>query len=613
MALNVQPGANATPDTRSYPLVNDFSIVAATVNGSGSQTANATIIRALFKMGIPVNGKNLFPSNISGLPTWYNIRVNKDGYIARRDDYEVLVAMNPATQAEDIQKLASGGLCLYPQEWKVRENRDDVTFIGLPVAKIAKESGADASLRDYVANMVYVGALAELIGIEMAEIERAISFHFKGKAKPIQLNMWVVNEGAKFVRENHKPSDKFKVERMGDSGKKFLIEGNAAAGLGSVFGGVQVVAWYPITPSTSMVDSIRDYQHLRTDKATGETTLAVLQAEDELASIGAVVGAGWAGARSLTSTSGPGISLMSEFAGLSFFAEIPAVIWDIQRMGPSTGLPTRVSQGDLISAYYLSHGDTRHIVLLPANMSECFDFGIAALDLAEQFQTLVLVLSDLDLGMNLWMTEPFNYPEQPLNRGKVLDKEKLEAHIAQFGSFARYKDLDGDGVGYRTLPGTDHPLAAYFSRGTGHTDKATYSERPEDWEKNLARIFKKHDTARQYVPKPVIQKTEGATVGIIGFGSSDPGIVEARDVLAARGLKTDYMRIRALPFNEQLREFVESHDHVYVVDNNFDGQMAILARTELPDLADKIISVAKCDGLPLTARWISGAILEQEG
>ncbi len=613
MALNVQPGANATPDTRSYPLVNDFSIVAATVNGSGSQTANATIIRALFKMGIPVNGKNLFPSNISGLPTWYNIRVNKDGYTARRDDYEVLVAMNPATQAEDIQKLASGGLCLYPQEWKVRENRDDVTFIGLPIAKIAKESGADASLRDYVANMVYVGALAELIGIEMSEIERAISFHFKGKAKPIQLNMWVVNEGAKFVRENHKPSDKFKVERMGDSGKKFLIEGNAAAGLGSIFGGVQVVAWYPITPSTSMVDSIRDYQHLRTDKATGETTLAVLQAEDELASIGAVVGAGWAGARALTSTSGPGISLMSEFAGLSFFAEIPAVIWDIQRMGPSTGLPTRVSQGDLISAYYLSHGDTRHIVLLPANMSECFDFGIAALDLAEQFQTLVLVLSDLDLGMNLWMTEPFNYPEQPLNRGKVLDKEKLEGHIAQFGSFARYKDLDGDGVGYRTLPGTDHPLAAYFSRGTGHTDKATYSERPEDWEKNLARIFKKHDTARQYVPKPVLHKTEGATVGIVGFGSSDPGIVEARDVLAARGLKTDYMRIRALPFNEQLREFVESHDHVYVIDNNFDGQMAILARTELPDLADKIISVAKCDGLPLTARWISGAILEQEG
>jgi 2-oxoglutarate/2-oxoacid ferredoxin oxidoreductase subunit alpha len=304
---------------------------------------------------------------------------------------------------------------------------------------------------------------------------------------------------------------------------------------------------------------------------------------------------------------------MSEFAGLSFFAEIPAVIWDIQRMGPSTGLPTRVSQGDLLSAYYLSHGDTRHIVLLPANMTECFDFGIAALDLAEQFQTLVLVLSDLDLGMNLWMTEPFKYPEQPLNRGKVLDKAKLEAHIAQFGSFARYKDLDGDGVGYRTLPGTDHPLAAYFSRGTGHTDKATYSERPEDWEKNLARIYKKHDSARQAVPAPILHKTEGASVGIIAYGSSDPGVVEARDILAARGLKTDYLRIRALPFNEQLREFVESHDHVYVVDNNFDGQMAILARTELPDLADKIVSVAKCDGLPLTARWISGAILEQEG
>ncbi len=609
MTLNFQPGANTAPQMSNHPLVNDFTITAATVNGSGSQTANNTIIRALFKMGIPVNGKNLFPSNISGLPTWYTIRVNKDGYIARREDYEVLVAMNTATQGDDILRLASGGLCLYPQEWKIREQREDISYFGMPVSAIAKASGADASLRDYVANMVYVGALSELIGLDMQEIENAIKFHFKGKAKPIALNMGVVQAGAKHMQDNYAPSDKFRVERMSATTGKVLIEGNEAAGLGSIFGGVQVVAWYPITPSTSMVDAIRDYQELRTDAATGETTLAVLQAEDELAAIGAVIGAGWTGARALTSTSGPGISLMSEFAGLSFFAEIPAVIWDIQRMGPSTGLPTRVSQGDLISAYFLSHGDTRHIVLLPGNMKECFDFGIAALDLAEQFQTLVLVLSDLDLGMNLWMTDPFDYPEQPLQRGKVLTAEDLE----RMGGFARYRDVDGDGVGYRTLPGTDHPLAAYFTRGTGHTDKATYSERPDDWEKNLARIFHKHDTARKFVPAPILQTTEGATIGVITYGSNDPGVTEARDLLAEKGLKADYLRIRALPFNEQLRQFVEAHDHTYVVDNNFDGQMARLIQMELPDLATKILSVAKCDGLPLTARWISGAILEQEG
>jgi len=609
MTLNFQPGASTAPQMSNHPLVNDFTITAATVNGSGSQTANNTIIRALFKMGIPVNGKNLFPSNISGLPTWYTIRVNKDGYVARREDYEVLVAMNTATQADDILRLASGGLCLYPQEWKIREQREDISYFGMPVSAIAKASGADASLRDYVANMVYVGALSELIGLDMGEIENAIKYHFKGKAKPIALNMGVVQAGAKHMQDNYAPSDKFRVERMNATPGKFLIEGNEAAGLGSIFGGVQVVAWYPITPSTSMVDAIRDYQELRTDAATGETTLAVLQAEDELAAIGAVIGAGWTGARALTSTSGPGISLMSEFAGLSFFAEIPAVIWDIQRMGPSTGLPTRVSQGDLISAYFLSHGDTRHIVLLPGNMKECFDFGIAALDLAEQFQTLVLVLSDLDLGMNLWMTDPFDYPEQPLQRGKVLTVEDLE----RMGGFARYRDVDGDGIGYRTLPGTDHPLSAYFTRGTGHTDKATYSERPDDWEKNLARLFHKHDTARKFVPAPILQTTEGASIGVITYGSNDPGVTEARDLLAEKGLKSDYLRIRALPFNEQLRQFVEAHDHTYVIDNNFDGQMARLIQMEAPDLATKILSVAKCDGLPLTARWISNAILEQEG
>src|SRR5260370_1041726 len=375
-------------------MTNDFAIVAATVNGSGSQTANTVLIRALFKMGIPVNGKNLFPSNIAGLPTWYTIRVSKDGYVARRDDYHVLVAMNKNTQAEDMRNLAPGGICIYPEEWKC----------------------------------------------------------------------------------------------------KVLLEGNSAVALGSIFGGVTVAAWYPITPSTSVIDALKDYANeLRVDPNTGESTCAIIQAEDELAAIGMVVGAGWAGARAMTATAGPGISLMSEFAGLAYFAEIPSVIWDIQRMGPSTGLPTRVSQGDVLKAYFLSHGDTKQVVLLPGDMAECFEFGWTAFDIAEHLQTLVLVLSDLDLGMNLWMTEPFQYPEKPFDRGKVLNADD----IARLNGFARYRDDDNDGIGPRTLPGTDHPLAAYFARGTGHNEFAQYSERPDDWENNLKRLQRKHDTARK--------------------------------------------------------------------------------------------------------------------
>ncbi len=608
MAIDIQQDPSLTQVSKG-PIINDFSIVAATINGSGSQTANTTLIRALFKMGIPVNGKNLFPSNISGLPTWYTIRVSKDGYVARRDEYEVLVAMNRATQEEDIQKLASNGLCLFPEEWKLKPTRSDILYYPMPVAALAKASGADAALRDYVANMVYVGALSELIGIELGEIENALKFHFKGKAKAINLNLGVVQAGAEHIRSNFAPSDRYRAERMNGTAGQVLIEGNSAAGLGAVFGGVSVVAWYPITPSTSMIDSLKEYaDDLRVDAATGETTCAVVQAEDELAAIGMVIGAGWAGARSLTATAGPGISLMSEFAGLSYFAEIPAVIWDIQRMGPSTGLPTRVSQGDLLMAYFASHGDTRHVVLLPGNMAECFEFGTTSLDLAEELQTLVFVLSDLDLGMNLWMTDPFKYPEQPLKRGKVLTAEDL----ARMGGFARYRDVDGDGVGQRTLPGTQHPLAAYFTRGTGHTDEATYSERPDDWENNLRRLVRKHETARKIVPAPITDEVEGAKIGIISYGSNDPGVQEARDILKKNNLPSSYMRIRALPFSESVREFVEKFDYVYVIDNNFDGQMAQLLRLDMPDKANGIVSLAKCDGLPLTARWISGAILEQE-
>ncbi|HLY27425.1 MAG TPA: 2-oxoacid:acceptor oxidoreductase subunit alpha, partial [Aggregatilineales bacterium] len=586
-----------------------FAIVAATVNGSGSQTANTVLIRALFKMGIPINGKNLFPSNIQGLPTWYTIRLSKDGYTARRDDYHVLVALNKNTQAEDIQKLAPGGICIYPEEWKLKDLRQDVTFYPMPVGAMAKESGAEASLRDYVANMVYVGGLCALIGIELDEIKSALSFHFGGKAKPIALNFGVVEKAYEYANQHYQPVSHLQVKRMDSTGSKVLIDGNSAGALGAIFGGVTVAAWYPITPSTSLIDALKDYAHeLRLNPETNETTCAIVQAEDELAAIGMVVGAGWVGARAMTATAGPGISLMSEFSGLAYFAEVPAVIWDIQRMGPSTGLPTRVSQGDVLKAYFLSHGDTRHVVLLPGNMKECFEFGWTAFDLADHLQTVIFVLSDLDLGMNLWMTEPFDYPEKPFDRGKILTAED----VAKMGGFTRYKDSDGDGIGPRTLPGTDHPLAAYFARGTGHTEKAIYSERAEDWEHNMQRLRRKHDTARKLVPQPVDDLADGAEIGVIAYGSTDPAIAEARDLLHEEGLTTSYERIRALPLGDVTYEFLSKHDRVYVIDNNTDGQMAELLRLHAPELAARITSLAHSDGLPLTARWIAQNILEME-
>ena len=480
--------------------VNNFSIVAATVNGSGSQTANTTLLRALFKMGIPVSGKNLFPSNIQGLPTWFNIRLSNDGYVARREKAEILVSLNLGTAAEDIAALPAGGMCILPAEWHLKEDRSDIIYYTLPVQQMAKDSGAAADRRPYVANMVYVGALVELLGIDVAEIESALNFHFSGKAGPVKLNMSVVNAAITYTKENIVKRDPYRVERMNANAGKIIIDGNTAGALGAIFGGFTVAAWYPITPSTSLIDALSEHaKELRVDPETGEHTFAIVQAEDEIAALGMVVGAGWAGARAMTSTSGPGISLMTEYAGLAYFTEVPAVIWDIQRMGPSTGLPTRVSQGDVLMAYYLGHGDTRHVCLLPGSMSECFEFGWRAFDLAERLQTPVFVLSDLDLGMNLWMTDEFDYPDQPMDRGKVLSADELK----KLGGFHRYEDVDGDGIPYRTLPGTDHPLAAYFTRGSGHNALAQYTERADEWQANLARLAKKFETARTLVPKPV--------------------------------------------------------------------------------------------------------------
>lgn len=589
------------------PVVNDFSIVAATPNGSGSQTSNAVLVRAIFKMGVPVNGKNLFPSNISGLPTWYTIRVSKDGYIARRDQTEVLVAFNEKTAAADLADLPSGGVCIYPAEWNFDRSREDVVYYPVPVKDILKEAGTDPKMREKFANMVYVGALTELLGIDPQEIEAALSKHFGGRAKLVEPNFKVVTLAADWVRENLEKVDPYQLRPMNETNGLIMIDGNTAAALGAIYGGVTVASWYPITPSTSLIDALRAYLPKLRDTEDGEPTYSVIQAEDELAAIGVVLGAGWAGARAMTSTSGPGLSLMTEFSGLGYFAELPAVIWDIQRVGPSTGLPTRVSQGDVLKAYFMGHGDTKHVCLLPGSVAECFQFGYEAFDLAERLQTPVFVLSDLDLGMNLWMTEPFEYPDKPFDRGKVLSAED----VARLGGFARFADPDGDGIPYRTLPGTDHPLAAYFTRGTGHTEEAVYSEDPRDWENNMARLARKHNTARTIVPKPVVDDT-GTDIGIIAFGSVDPSIREARDQLADRNLRTDYLRVRALPLEETTREFVARHDRVYVVELNRDGQLCALIQLEAPAMAGKMRSIAHLDGLPLSAKYVTEAILEQE-
>ncbi|MCA9979810.1 MAG: 2-oxoacid:acceptor oxidoreductase subunit alpha [Anaerolineales bacterium] len=601
--------ATQTHQTDRPPVINDFAIVVSTANGTGSQTSNLTIIRAIYKMGIPVNGKNIFPSNIQGLPTWYHIRVSKDGYIARRETSEVLVAFNPATFHQDVQELPSGGVCIYNESMvKDVPPRDDIIYYPVPVNEFLREAGAKGPFRDRFTNMFYVGVVAQLLGIDLEAIDLALDIHFGRRRKLVDMNMDMIRKTYDWAAENLEKKDPFRVEPMNATEGKILITGNEAAALGSVFGGVTVVTWYPITPSTSLVDGLNEYlPKLRKNPETGEATYAVIQAEDELAAVGMVLGAGWAGARSMTATSGPGISLMTEFIGLGYFAEIPGVLWDIQRVGPSTGLPTRTGQGDIIIAYYCGHGDSKNVVLLPSSVEECFEFGTTSFNLAERLQTPVFVLSDLDLGMNNWLSDPFAYPEEAIDRGKVLSADDVREK-----GFARYEDLDGDGIPYRTLPGNDAPNSAYFTRGTGHNAKAVYSERADDWVENMERLVRKFDTARNLVPAPVVDKQEGAKFGIIAYGTTRYAIDEARDRLAQQGIATDFMRLRALPINGEVRQFVEEHDYVYVIEMNRDGQAHMILTTELPDLATKMVSVAFMDGMPLTARWVVETLLALE-
>jgi 2-oxoglutarate ferredoxin oxidoreductase subunit alpha len=592
-------------------IVNDMSIQVATVNGSGSQSSNTVLLRAIFQMGVPISGKNLFPSNIAGLPTWYTIRANKDGYIGRKKEIDFLVAMNAETAQDDVMSLDAGAAVLYDEPLGLDKLRSDLTFYSVPYDKIVATVCPEAKLRKLVKNMVYVGVVAQLLEIEMGEVEKAIRKQFATKVKAANLNLGAAQAGFEYAKSNLQKRGAHYIERMNATAGKIIVDGNSAAALGCMFAGCTVVTWYPITPSSSLVETMIEYMKEYRIGPDGKATFAIVQAEDELAAIGMVIGAGWAGARSMTATAGPGISLMSEFAGLAYYAEIPGVIWDIQRVGPSTGLPTRTSQGDILSTAFLSHGDTKHIMLIPCSVAECFSMAPEAFNLAEQFQTLVFVMSDLDLGMNNWMSDPFEYPTTPIKRGKVLDRDAL----AKLGGFARYKDLDGDGVGYRTLPGTDHPAAAYFTRGSGHNDKSNYSERPDDYENNMERLNRKFESARSFVPRPEILKGDKAKIGIIAYGTSHWGIVESRDQLRNEyGMETDYLRLRAYPFTREVHEFIEQHERVYVVEQNRDAQMLTLLKLDLkPELTTRLRSISHLDGLPLDARSVTDELSTMEG
>ncbi len=593
------------------PVVNDMSIQVATANGSGSQSSNTVLLRSIFQMGIPVSGKNLFPSNIAGLPTWYTIRANKDGYVARKKEIDLLIAMNPETGRDDVMSLAPGAVVLYDEPLKLDSLRGDLIFYSVPYDKLVAPVCPEAKLRKLVKNMIYVGVAARLLDIDMGEIEKAVRKQFAKKVKAANLNLAAVQAGFDYATASLTKADPFRLERMNKTQGKIIIDGNAASALGCVFAGCTVLSWYPITPSSSLAENMIEYLKRFRIGPDGKATFAVVQAEDELAAIGMVIGAGWAGARAMTTTSGPGISLMSEFAGLSYYAEIPAVVWDIQRVGPSTGLPTRTSQADILSTAFLSHGDTKHVMLFPSSPHECFEMAMDAFNLAEQLQTIVFVMSDLDLGMNNWMSDPFPYPKTPIERGKVLTKEDL----SKLGGFSRYKDVDGDGVGYRTLPGTEHPAAAYFTRGSGHNAQAQYSERPQDYENNMVRLQKKFENARVLVPAPVVENMPNAEIGIIAFGSSHWALTESRDQLRdEHKVATDYLRIRAFPFSPEIADFVRAHKRVYVVEQNRDAQMMSLLKLDLDnELAPKLRSIARLDGLPMDARSVTDEIIAMEG
>ena len=596
-------------------VTNDFSINVATVNGSGSQSANSVLLKSIFGMGVPVSGKNLFPSNIAGQPTWFLIRASKNGYVARKRDSEILVAMNPETASADVQSLPPGGVVIYEESLdkslNLAQARNDVSFYPVPFDKITATICPEVKLRKLVRNMVYVGVVAQLLAIDLGVVESSLRQQFSKKQKVFDMNFGAAKAGFDYAQANLTKRDPFFIEQMNLTAGKIIIEGNDACAMGAVFAGVTVIAWYPITPSTSVVETATALLKKLRVTPEGKATFAVIQAEDELAAIGMVLGAGWAGARSMTATSGPGMSLMAEFCGLGYYAEIPGVIINVQRTGPATGMPTRTQQADLLSAAFLSHGDTKHPILLPGSVKECFELTIAAFDLAERMQTPVFVLTDTDMGMNLWMSDAFDYPEKPLDRGKVLSAADLD----RLGGFARYRDVDGDGIGWRTLPGTKHPQAAYFTRGSGHNDAAKYTEDPNEYQAIMDRLARKFDNARKWVPAPVVVKDGTSKIGFLAYGTTDCALRESLDQIKQRfGKDVDYLRLRAYPFTQSVHDFVASHERVYVVEQNRDAQLASLLKLDLPaGQVSKLRSILHYNGLPVDAESITEQFANQEG
>lgn len=586
-------------------VLENISIIIGTVNGSGSQSANLILQRAIFRLGVPVVGKNLFPSNIAGLPTWFVIRANKKGYSSLEKDNDIVVAMNPQTANDDVQHLKPNGIYICNSNIKLTAPLPTgCTLVPVDFSKLASGVVESIRVKKLLTNMVYVGVISEILGIPKDILDQTIRDQFLGKEKVVDLNIQAADVGrahASTIAELHSTR---KLQATKDLRGKILVDGNTAAGLGSVYAGCTFTSWYPITPSSSLAESYETYANRLLKNSEQKNNFAVIQAEDELGAICMVAGAGWAGARAMTATSGPGISLMAEAAGLMYFAEIPGVIWNVQRAGPSTGLPTRTLQGDVLSCALLSHGDTQHPILFPATPKECFDFATTAFNLAEEMQTLVFVLSDLDLGMNQWMCDDFEIPSESIQRGKVLDAEGL----VKAGNFKRYADVDGDGIPYRTLPGTEHPLAGFFTRGTGHTDAAKYSEDPVVFEKLLNRLSKKWETLKTKVPRAEIQKT-ASSIGIITYGSTVSMMKELHDQLAEKNVTASSMRIKAFPFGEEVPAFINGHDKIFVLEQNRDGQMKKLLSMEFPELAHKLKSVVKFDGWPVRADHFAQGVL----
>ena len=585
------------------PTINDLNICIATENGSGSASANNILFKAIFKMGIPCSSKNMFPSNIQGLPTWYQIRASAEGYLGRKDVIDVMVMFNDVTAAKDIHRVRDGGIILYDDSTPLPPHlkREGVQYLGVPADKIVQKILPTSPLRGKQKNMLYVGALAYLFGIDMETIKAVLEDTFGKKPAVIESNLVCIDAGYRHMQENGLNQDiaRFQAIPNGNKGK-IITEGNTACALGTIYGGVSFIAWYPITPSSSLAEAI-EYYLPRLRKGNGKPTYAIVQAEDEIAAAGMIIGAGWAGTRSMTCTSGPGLSLMNESVGLAYFTEIPSVFLIVQRGGPSTGLPTRTQQADLQLMYCCSHGDTRHIILIPHDMKSCFDFARRSFDLAERFQTPVFVATDLDLGMNFWSSEPFQLEKGPFDRGKVLTAEQIEQWEKQGKKFRRYFDADGDGIPYRTIPGNRHPHASYFTRGSGHDADARYSEDEKDYKETLDRLRRKFETARKYVPKPIVEMNEGVKTGVICFGSSYEATREARNRLRAEGLKTNHLLLRALPLSEEVKKFLEAHEVIYLVEQNRDAQMAAIIKEDWPELGAKIVSVLIYDGLPVTA------------